>query len=164
MRKILILTTALTILVSGEAAAGSAKYSTSSTTTYNGITYSYSSSSTCADGQAALRLYRKWWCPVIASAPAPAPAPVAYSASVSWEIPSTRADGTPLPADELSGYEIYYTNDSGSVAASVPVAGGSTAATVVSNLTSGNYYFSIAAIDSNGLKSALSTMAAVTFP
>jgi hypothetical protein len=83
---------------------------------------------------------------------------------VSWSVPATRADGTPLTASELAGYEVYYTSDSGSVSAVVPVAGGTTVNTVVSSLSSGNYYFSISAIDTNGLKSALSAVAAVSFP
>ncbi|HET8710102.1 MAG TPA: fibronectin type III domain-containing protein [Spongiibacteraceae bacterium] len=65
---------------------------------------------------------------------------------------------------ELSGYEVYYTNDSGSVSVAVPVTGGSTVNTVVGNLSSGSYYFSISAIDTNGLKSTLSTVASITFP
>jgi hypothetical protein len=59
---------------------------------------------------------------------------------------------------------VYYTNDSGSVNVSVPVSGGSSVKTVVSNLASGSYHFSISAIDTNGLKSPLSTMASITFP
>lgn len=177
MRKILLAITVLTAIVSGPAAAGS-KYSSSSTITYNGISYKYSSTSTCSDGTAALRLYRKWWCPattttVISPAPTPtepAPAPtepalpVVRSANLAWVTPATRADGTPLSTSELAGYEIYYTNDSGSVNVSVPVAGGNTVSAVVGNLTSGTYHFSLSAIDTSGLKSALSTVASVTIP
>ena len=177
MRKLLIVATALTALISGEALAGKSSYTTSSTIVYNGSTYTYSSTSTCADGTAALRKNRKWWCPVTSSTTTSTTSsttssgtttatatPVSYNASISWSIPATRADGTPLSTGELSGYEVYYTNDSGSVNVAVPVSGGSTANTVVSSLASGNYYFSISAIDTGGLKSALSAMALVTFP
>lgn len=204
MRKLLIVATALTAIISGEVLAAPSKYTSTSTITYNGITYQYSGSSTCADGTAALRQNRKWWCPLVTTTSTPTTTPTAptsdttattgtstttdtstssgtttdttipttttitapktYNASVSWTIPSTRADGTPLTVSELAGYEVYYTNDSGSVSVSVPVSGGSTASAVVSNLASGNYYFSISAIDSTGLKSALSTVASVSFP
>jgi hypothetical protein len=90
--------------------------------------------------------------------------PSSYNASLSWTIPSTRTNGTPLAISELSGYEVYYTNDSGSVNAVVPISGGSTAKAVVKNLASGKYYFSISAIDTGGQKSSLSTMASISFP
>ena len=89
---------------------------------------------------------------------------MAYSANVAWTIPTTRADGSALSASDLAGYEVYYTNDSGTVSAVVPVAGGTTASTLVSNLASGNYYFSVSAIDTGGLKSALSSLVSVSIP
>lgn len=170
MRPSLVFTFLLsTLLISGEAAAGKSSYSTTSTITYNSATYSYSSSSTCTDGTAALRYNRKWWCPVVSTATTTTPtptvtAPATYNAQLSWTIPATRADGTALTASELAGYEIYYTNDTGSVSAVVPVSGGSAVSTTVSSLASGSYSFSISAIDTSGLKSALSTVATVTFP
>lgn len=168
MRPSLVFTFLLsTLLISGEVAAGKSSYSTTSTITYNSATYSYSSSSTCTDGTAALRYNRKWWCPVVSTVTTPTPtvtAPATYNAQLSWTIPTTRADGTALTASELAGYEIYYTNDAGSVSAVVPVSGGSAVSTTVSSLASGSYSFSISAIDTSGLKSALSTVATVTFP
>lgn len=174
MRPSLVFTFLLsTLLISGEAAAGKSTYSTTSTITYNGATYSYSSSSTCTDGTAALRYNRKWWCPVVSTATTTTTptsstttvtAPATYNAQLSWTIPSTRADGTPLTASELAGYEVYYTTDTGSVAAVVPIAGGSSVSTTLSSLPSGNYSFSISAIDTSGLKSALSAVATINFP
>lgn len=81
-----------------------------------------------------------------------------------WAVPTTRIDGATLSASDLKGYEVYYTNDTGSVSATVPVSGGSTLSALVSNLTTGNYYFSVAAIDKLGDKSALSTLATVSVP
>lgn len=89
--------------------------------------------------------------------------PTSYNAQLSWTIPTTRADGTALTAAELAGYEIYYTNDSGTVSAVVPVSGGSTATTTVASMTPGNYSFAISAIDSTGLKSSLSSVVSVSF-
>lgn len=185
MRPALVLTFLLSaLLISGEAAAGKTSYS-SSTITYNGVKYSYSSSSTCTGGTAALRYNRKWWCPVVTTTASTSTststatstptsttstttttttAPATYNAKLSWTIPTTRADGTPLTASELAGYEVYYTNDTGSVAAVVPVSSGSAISTTVSSLASGNYSFSISAIDTSGLKSALSTVAIINFP
>ena len=178
MRKLLIVAAALTAIFSGEVSA--AKYTRTSTITYNGIKYQFSSTSTCAGGTTALRMNRKWWCPVITTTASSGTStsgstttggsttttttPKTYNASVSWAVPSTRADGTPLSVSELSGYEVYYTNDSGSVNISLPISGGSTASTMVNNLASGNYYFSISAIDAAGLKSVLSTVASITVP
>ena len=60
----------------------------------------------------------------------------------------------------MSGYELYYTTDSSSETSgtTVAVSGGNTASYTVSNLPAGTYYFAIAAVDSSGAKSALSTM------
>jgi hypothetical protein len=90
-------------------------------------------------------------------------APTSYSAQLSWTIPTTRADGTALTASDLAGYEIYYTDDTGSVSAVVPVSGGSTASTTVASMTPGKYSFAISAIDSAGLKSSLSSVVSVSF-
>lgn len=171
MRPSLVLTFLLsTLLISGEAAAGKSTFTASSTIVYSGATYSYSSSSTCPNGTAALRYERKWWCPAVSTSTSTSStsttitAPATYNASLSWTIPTTRADGTPLTASELAGYEIYYTTDTGSVSAVVPVTGGSANSTTVSSLKSGNYSFSISAVDTNGLKSALSTVTTINFP
>lgn len=86
-----------------------------------------------------------------------------YSAQFSWTIPSIRTNGTALTLSELSGYEIYYTDDSGSVAETVSVSGGSKSAHTLSNIAAGRYHFAISAIDTNGQKSALSSMVDVTF-
>jgi|GEM_PF-426073 len=163
-----------------ESFAGSKNYS-SNTLTYNGSTYSLSSTSTCADGTAALRMNRKWWCKVptttttsttttgststtTPTTPTTTPAaPVVYSAQLSWTAPTTRADGTPLTSAELAGYEIYYTTDDPAVAGTISVASSTAANYTLSNLAAGNYYFAMSAIDTTGLKSALSAMAPVKF-
>jgi len=84
-----------------------------------------------------------------------------YSARLSWEIPSTRADGSALSASALSGYEIYYTTDKTS--GTYVVSGGTTSVYTAAELPAGTYHFAMSAIDSNGLKSALSSMVTVTF-
>lgn len=90
--------------------------------------------------------------------------PVTHSAALSWSIPTTRTDGTALALSELAGYEVYYTDSTGTTNVSVPVSGGTTTSTTVSNLTSGTYYFSMSAIDTSGQKSPLSAVNTVTIP
>jgi len=90
-------------------------------------------------------------------------APVVYSAQLSWTAPTTRADGTPLTSAELAGYEIYYTTDDPAVAGTISVASSTAANYTLSNLAAGNYYFAMSAIDTTGLKSALSAMAPIKF-
>jgi hypothetical protein len=186
MRPLSLLATLFAIAVfSGEAAAAKSSFTTSSTIVYNNVTYQYSGTSTCTDGTAALRYQRKWWCPLTSTTTTTttpttttttttttptttttttAPAPASYNAQLSWAIPTVRVDGTPLLLSDLSGYEVYYTNDTGSISVVVPVAGGSATGTTVPSLASGNYYFSISAIDSSGLKSEMSAVVAVSFP
>lgn len=77
-------------------------------------------------------------------------------------MPTTRTNGTALLPSELAGYEVYYTTDDNRNG-TYPVSGGSTATYTISNLPAGTYYFSMSALDSNGLKSALSTVVTVTF-
>jgi hypothetical protein len=90
-----------------------------------------------------------------------AAAPTSYSVTLKWSIPTTRQDGRPLALSELKGYEVYYATDSNTSTVNdtiVPVVGGTMNSSVISKLPAGTYYFSISAIDSNGLKSRLSSM------
>jgi len=93
------------------------------------------------------------------------PTPSSYSASLSWTIPSAREDGKALSLSELSGYEVYYTTDASSTSKGtvVKIDGGNKSSYVVSGLPAGTYYFAISAIDTNGLKSALSSMVSAKF-
>jgi predicted phage tail protein len=88
---------------------------------------------------------------------------VSYSAQLSWTIPSTRTNGTPLTMSELSGYEIYYTNDLGTVSKTVTVSGGSLSTYTLSNIAAGTYHFAISAIDTSGQKSSLSSVVDASF-
>ena len=84
--------------------------------------------------------------------------PTTFNVSLSWTIPSTRENGSPLVLSELSGYEVYYSVENQSKSAVIPVAGATQASLVVRDLPAGTYYFAISAIDSKGVKSALSPM------
>ena len=87
-----------------------------------------------------------------------------YSAQLSWTIPSTRTDGTALTLSSLAGYEVYYTNSTGTVNVVLPVTGGTTTMATVASLSSGTYSFSMSAVDTSGLKSPLSKVVSITFP
>lgn len=89
--------------------------------------------------------------------------PVSYTAQLSWDIPSQRENGQPLPLSELAGYEVYYTTDNPALSGSIKISGGGTAKVSVPNLAAGQYYFTISAIDTTGLKSALSALAPARF-
>lgn len=90
-----------------------------------------------------------------------AAAPASYNIKLSWTIPATRQNGQPLALSELKGYEVYYATDSSASTANdtvVTISGGSTTTSTITKLPAGTYYFSISAIDVNGMKSPLSTM------
>lgn len=94
--------------------------------------------------------------------PAPTPAPATFSLNLSWSIPSARENGQALALSELAGYEIYYVVDGVSVTdRTIAVTGGAVVTYKVSDLPAGSYNFAITAIDSTGVKSALSSVVAV---
>lgn len=101
-------------------------------------------------------------CEVFSMQPAPVVvAPTAYDIKLSWTIPSTRQNGQALALSELKGYEVYYATDSDASTANdkvLTVTGGSINTSTISKLPAGTYYFSISAIDTNGVKSPLSAM------
>ena len=77
---------------------------------------------------------------------------------LSWLIPDAREDGTDLYAYEISGYHIYYTSTDTPMEQADVIAIGAAQTTDYSftNLPSGNYRLAIAAVDTQGLQSALS--------
>lgn len=77
----------------------------------------------------------------------------AYRANITWQIPTTRANNTPLSLSELKGYEIYWVRSSDNAKGTFGVGGGSKTTSVFDVYTPGVYSFSIKAIDVNGLKS-----------
>lgn len=90
--------------------------------------------------------------------PSPNPTtPASYSVNLSWTIPSARENGQALLMSELAKYEIYYVPDGAGAGTTIAVNGGSTVSYKVTGLAAGTYYFAISAIDTGGLKSALSS-------
>jgi hypothetical protein len=82
------------------------------------------------------------------------------SATLSWTVPTTRTDGTPLTT--LAGFRIYYGPAAGNYPNTISVPNPGITTYVVDNLSSGTYYFVATAYDSNGLESDYSPPASKT--
>lgn len=101
-----------------------------------------------------------------------APPNVNYSdVTLSWSIPTTREDGTALPIAEIDSYEIYYYPNGSSIGSGevVPVAaqtpGGSMVSEqLISSIPTGNYWFTIITIDTDGNFSDIGTPVQVDIP
>ena len=84
------------------------------------------------------------------------PAPTTYQVSLSWAIPSSRADGSPLAVDEISGYRVYggELSDALDVLTTVDDANVVKVSLTVDNSVT---YFSISTLTVDGTESDLST-------
>ena len=74
------------------------------------------------------------------------------SATLSWTIPTLNTNGT--PATNLAGYHIYYGTSPAALNTVIDVPGAQTTEYEISNLSSGTYYFAVAAYNSAGVDSA----------
>ncbi len=79
---------------------------------------------------------------------------VERSASLSWNAPSTRANGDGIKMGELSGYIINYGQDSEALSETVRISDASIMEYTVNNLDNGTWYFTIQVEDVDGLMSA----------
>ena len=79
------------------------------------------------------------------------------AATVDWTPPTTNTDGSVIA--NLAGYKIYYGTTSTALNQSVQVANAGLASYVVSNLSSGTWYFGVTAYTSDGTESAMSNIA-----
>jgi hypothetical protein len=73
------------------------------------------------------------------------------SATLSWQAPTTRIDGSPLAS--VAGYRIRYGTSAGSYPNLVVIQNGGVTSAVVGNLPPATYYFVVSAYDSLGLES-----------
>lgn len=73
------------------------------------------------------------------------------SATLSWQPPTVRADGSPLA--NLAGYRIRYGTSSGNYPNVVVIQNAGVTRAVVGNLPPATYYFVISAYDATGLES-----------
>lgn len=91
------------------------------------------------------------------------PTATAHTLQLSWNVPTTREDGSALVNSDLSGYQIYYYQDGNSAnGETVSISGGTTTAAQIAINGSGTYYFAISALDKSGQLSQLSNYVAVT--
>jgi hypothetical protein len=81
-------------------------------------------------------------------------------ATVSWDPPTRRVDGTPVGT--LSGFRIYFGQQADALASTVNVTDPTTRSANVYNLGRGTWYFTVTAVDADGVESAPSAMASKT--
>jgi putative Ig domain-containing protein len=79
------------------------------------------------------------------------------SATVDWTPPTANTDGSVIA--NLAGYKIYYGTTSTALNQSIQVANAGLASYVVSNLSSGTWYFGVTAYTSDGTESGMSNVA-----
>ena len=77
------------------------------------------------------------------------------SATLSWQAPTTRTDGSPLT--NLAGYRIRYGTSSGNYPNLVGIPNGGLTSAVIENLPPSTYYFVISAYDTTGVESVNSS-------
>jgi hypothetical protein len=82
------------------------------------------------------------------------------SATLSWQPPTQRTDGTPLT--DLAGYHILYGTSPGNYTTKVSVANPGLTSYVVNNLSQGTWYFVMTAYDTTGAESDYSSAGSKT--
>jgi hypothetical protein len=75
------------------------------------------------------------------------------SVKLSWNPPSTRATGEPLPLSELNRYEIYASPKAGGNTSVFVISNPSNTSYTISGLAKGTYYLNMIAVDKTGLTS-----------
>lgn len=81
---------------------------------------------------------------------------------LSWQIPTTRENGTPLSMAEIDGYEIYYTSDALNKEGVIVIDSGNASQHSLEISDADTYHFAIAAIDTAGMKSQNSEFVSIT--
>jgi hypothetical protein len=80
--------------------------------------------------------------------------------TLNWTPPTENTNGSTLT--NLAGYNIHYGTSSGSLTKTISISNAGIATYVVSNLPAGKYYFAVAAVNSAGTESPLSTQVSAT--
>ena len=76
--------------------------------------------------------------------------------TLTWTAPTLNTDGSPVTT--LTGYHIYYGTSPGALTQSVAVSGATTTSYEITGLSSGAWYFAIAADAADGTESAQSNL------
>ena len=82
------------------------------------------------------------------------------TATLTWVAPTKNTDGTPVTS--LVGYHIYYGTTEGALTNSIVVSGATTTSYEITGLSSGTWYFAIAADAADGTESAQSNIGSKT--
>lgn len=91
-----------------------------------------------------------------------APGAVAQgTATLSWQPPTQRVDGTPLGA--LAGFKVHVGQGPRSYSRVIDISGAANTRYTVTGLTAGRWYFAISALDDAGLSSDLSAEVSKSF-
>jgi hypothetical protein len=94
------------------------------------------------------------------SIPAAAPSPGLGAATLSWLAPQQNSDGSTLT--NLAGFKIYYGQNADALDSFVDIRNASISTYIVENLTRGRWFFGVVAVNSVGVESSLSNVAAKT--
>lgn len=81
----------------------------------------------------------------------------------SWDIPTTRVDGTAITTDEIAGYRFYKGATQDSLSFWTSVAGGAESQTTII-METGNSYVGLTAVDTDGNESGMSNILHVVVP
>jgi hypothetical protein len=81
------------------------------------------------------------------------------TAALSWEIPATRTDGTPLAISEIDGYRVYMGSSENDLVMIVDLNDGTQTSYTVTDLTTGSYHFAVTTYDTDGNESLYSNIA-----
>jgi len=84
------------------------------------------------------------------------------NATVSWTPPTTNTDGSTLA--DLAGFRIAYGNSTSNLDQSVSITNAGLSSYTVNNLGSGQWYFAVYAVNSQGIESDTSNVASKTIP
>lgn len=87
-------------------------------------------------------------------------AAVAGRATLSWDAPLQRTDGSPLT--NLAGFKLYYGTSAGNLSNVIQVSDPGARTRVIEDLTVGTWYFAASAYDQSGIESARSNVASKT--
>jgi hypothetical protein len=81
------------------------------------------------------------------------------TASLSWQIPTTRTDGTALAISEVEGYRIYMGSTDGDMIMVVDLNDCAQTDYTLTDLPTGSYHFAVTTYDTDGNESAFSNIA-----
>lgn len=82
------------------------------------------------------------------------------TATLTWVPPTLNTNGTPVTT--LTGYHIYYGTSAAALTQSIMVSGASTTSYEITGLSSGTWYFAVAADAADGTESAPSNVGSKT--